>query len=99
MGKFEGPHEVSFSDQNSVTMRKKVAYVLAFLAIATSVVVGLLVYYVGVMGLECQVDVNPENGQQSSTADSGHSKKVKKAKPNWHPSLDLSEKWVQENLG
>ena len=45
-----GPLEVSFSDENSCTIRKKVVYLLAFLAIASCVVVGLLVYYVGVMG-------------------------------------------------
>ena len=78
MGKFEGPHEVSFSDQNSVTMRKKVAYVLAFLAVATSVIVGLLVYYVGVMGIECQVDIASQiSGQGQTATDSGHSKKVR----------------------
>ena len=77
MGRLEGPHEVSFSDQNSVTMRKKVAYVLAFLAVATSVVVGLLVYYVGVMGVECQVALEPENGGQSSSTGSDHPKKVR----------------------
>ena len=80
MGRLEGPHEVSFSDQNSVTMRKKVAYVLAFLAVATSVVVGLLVYYIGVMGVECQVAVDPENGGQSSATGSGHPKKVRETK-------------------
>ena len=51
MGKTsEGPPEVSFVDENSCTVRKKVAYVLAFLAVASCIVVGLLVYYVGVMG-------------------------------------------------
>ena len=55
MGKTsEGPPEVSFVDENSCTVRKKVAYVLAFLAVASCIVVGLLVYYVGVMGLEPQ---------------------------------------------
>ena len=77
MGKLEGPHEVSFSDQNSVTMRKKVAYVLAFLAVATSVIVGLLVYYVGVMGLECEIELNKEIGGHSESG-TGHSKKVQK---------------------
>ena len=48
-----GPLEVSFSDENSCTIRKKVVYLLAFLAIASCVVVGLLVYYVGVMGVQC----------------------------------------------
>ena len=78
MGKFEGPHEVSFSDQNSVTMRKKVAYVLAFLAVATSVIVGLLVYYIGVMGFECQaVDIASQTGGQGQTGTgSSHSQKV-----------------------
>ena len=34
MGRSEVPHEVSFSDGNTLTIRKKVGYVLAFLAIA-----------------------------------------------------------------
>ena len=55
MGRAEVPHEVSFSDGDTLTIRKKVGYVLAFLAIAACVVVGLLVYYVGVMGIQCQL--------------------------------------------
>ena len=48
MGKTsEGPPEVSFVDENSCTVRKKVAYVLGFLAVASCIVVGLVVYYAG----------------------------------------------------
>ena len=55
MGKTsEGPPEVSFVDENSCTVRKKVAYVLGFLAVASCVVVGLVVYYAG-GNMGCQV--------------------------------------------
>jgi len=65
MGKTsEGPPEVSFVDENSCTVRKKVAYVLGFLAVASCIVVGLVVYYAGVMGLETQCLLP---GSQSST--------------------------------
>ena len=72
MGKTsEGPPEVSFSDENSCTMRKKVAYVLAFLAVASCVVTGLLVYYVGVMGITCVIEPHnlgsEANGQTQKT--------------------------------
>ena len=83
MGKTsEGPPEVSFSDENSCTVRKKVAYVLAFLAVASCIVVGLLTYYVGVMGtLECSTQsgqyLTPE---QSSTGSKSAHKKTKVSK-------------------
>ena len=55
MGKTsEGPPEVSFVDENSCTVRKKVAYVLGFLAVASCIVVGLVVYYAG-GNMGCQV--------------------------------------------
>ena len=68
MGRAELAHEVSFSDGDTLTIRKKVGYVLAFLAIAACVVVGLLVYYVGVMGVQCEL-VSEELGPHSSQSD------------------------------
>lgn len=53
MGRAEGPHEVSFTDEDSWTIRKKVGYVLGLLAACACIVVGLIVYYVGVMGIDC----------------------------------------------
>ncbi len=81
MGRADGPHEVSFNDENTWTVRKKVGYVLAFLAIAACIVVGLLVYYVGVMGIEC-------NGGVPGVSDSltgGKTKKPKVSKSKINP--------------
>ena len=76
MGRAEVPHEVSFSDNDTLTIRKKVGYVLAFLAIAACIVVGLLVYYVGVMGAtQCQL-VPDDSGSHSSKS-SGSEKSTK----------------------
>ena len=81
MGKTsEGPPEVSFIDENSCTVRKKVAYVLAFLAVASCIVVGLLVYYVGVMGnvqcLPVSSDLSKDNGKADQTGSSPKKSKV-----------------------
>ena len=79
MGKTsEGPPEVSFIDENSCTVRKKVAYVLAFLAVASCIVVGLLVYYVGVMGtIQCLPASSDLNKDNSGKPDQTTPKKTK----------------------
>jgi hypothetical protein len=79
MGRAEGPHEVSFSDEDSWTVRKKVGYVLAFLAVASCIVVGLLVYYVGVMGIKCD-GISPGGQTGSGGLDAGGLSGPKKEK-------------------
>lgn len=84
MGKTsEGPPEVSFSDENSCTIRKKVALLLAFLAVASCVIVGLLVYYIGVAGNAGACFNNGQlvsSGDGSSADQSDQTSKVNKVK-------------------
>ena len=54
-------------------IRKRVGYMLFALAVAAVVLVGLIVYYAGVAGIQCQVDPNSSGGAEKllSKGDSG----------------------------
>ena len=56
MGRPEEAAAMSAATSPGWHITKRVGYVLAFLAVATVVVVGLLTYYVGVMNFECRAN-------------------------------------------
>ena len=60
---------------------------LHFLNFAACIVVGLLVYYVGVMGIQCQ-NVPGDSETLSSSSDSNASKKVSKVSYSKNSAID-----------
>ena len=76
----------TLASNSGVHISKRVGYMLFALAVASVVLVGLIVYYAGVAGIECKVDNNSSGGADASKGDSeslsGGKKKVRLGKRN-----------------
>ena len=67
--KDSGPHEVGFTT-SGWHISRKIGYILAALAVAACVLVGLIVYHVGVSGLTCE-DIDGGGSTSASATGSG----------------------------